>query len=199
MGIKPSKEGVQRIGKSKAAILSAVVDCEGEIALAELAARLGRKPASMRAPLRWLVEAGLLVRPRRGIYAVPPDLAQRLEDARELGQEPEADRLQMARHVRERNAYRNPVKAGAAPTEEEMRQHSGSYPDRRRAAMERAIAALFAERPEYRARRVGQITCALVRYIGPDFPRGELGVPKDSEVGGILDGEPRVIVNEGAL
>src|SRR5829696_1383924 len=187
-GVTPSREGVQRIGKSKAAILSAVVDCGGEVSRAELAEKLGRKPASMRTPLRWLVEAGLLVKPRRGYYAAPADIAERLEDARVLGREPEADRLQIAEHNRQRQAYHEPVKAEPVPTEEQMRQRRENYPERRRAAIEGLIARLFAEHPEYRGRRVGQITARLVHYLGTDFPRGDLGAPKDAEVEAILDG-----------
>jgi hypothetical protein len=187
-GYTPSREGVHRIGKSKAAILQTVVDCGGEVSRAALAERLGRKPDSMRKPLRELVDAGLLVKPRRGYYDVPEDLPEQLDNARELGKEPEADRLQIADHNRQRQAYHEPIKAGAAPTERQMQQRRESYPERRRAAIEQAIALLFAERPEYRGRRVGQITCGLLRYIGPDFPRGELGAPKDAEVEAILDG-----------
>jgi len=144
----------------------------------------------MRAPLRWLVEAGLLERTRHGHYALPADFARRVEDARELGREPEADRLQIARHDRERDGYRNRHRETPqrAPAEREMRQRRDSYPERRRAATKRAIARLFAERPEYRARRVGQITARLVHYIGPDFPSGQDGAPKDSEVEAILNG-----------
>jgi hypothetical protein len=162
----------------------------GELSRAEIAARLGRKSTSMREPLRWLVEAGLLERTRHGHYGLPADFARRVEDARELGREPEADRLQIARHNRERDGYRNRLgeKPQRAPTEREMRQRRESYRERRWIATERAIAALFRERPEYRARRVGQITARLVHYIGPDFPRGQDGAPKDSEVEAILDG-----------
>jgi hypothetical protein len=184
--------GPGRIGKSRAAIMHTLAECGevGELSRAEIAARLGRKPASMRAPLRWLVEAGLLERTRHGHYALPADFARRVEDARELGREPEADRLQIARHNRERDGYRNRLgkKPQRAPTEREIRQRRETYPERRRIATERAIAALFRERPEYRARRVGQITARLVHYIGPDFPRGQDGAPKDSEVEAILDG-----------
>ncbi len=97
--------GPGRIGKSRAALLKAVVDCDRVVSRSEIAAKLGRKPASIRAPLRWLVEAGLLERVGRGLYATPSDLARRIEDARELGREPEADRLQIARHDREREAF----------------------------------------------------------------------------------------------
>jgi len=144
----------------------------------------------MRAPLRWLVDAGLLVRVRHGYYALPADFAGRWEDSRELGGEPEADRQQIADHDRDRDAYRrrNEVRPDRAPTADEMRQNRESSPWHRRKAIERAIARLFAERPEYRARRVGQITCALVDHLGRDFPRGQIGVPKDDEVEAILDG-----------
>lgn len=61
--------------------------------------------------------------------------------------------------------------------------------EERQEAIRAAIARLFSDRPEYRSRRVGQITCAItMHYLGPDFPRGTLGVPKDAEVESILDG-----------
>lgn len=50
------------------------------------------------------------------------------------------------------------------------------------------MARIFAERPEYRTRRAGQVTCALVRYLGSDFPQGLDGYPKDAEVEEILIG-----------
>ncbi len=191
-GGTPARDGRARPGKSRAAILAAVAECGegGEVSRQALAARLGRKAASMRAPLRWLVDAGLLVRVRHGYYALPADFAGRWEDSRELGGEPEADRQQIAAHDRDRDAYRrrNEVRPERAPTEREMQQARESSPWHRRKAIERAIARLFAERPEYRARRVGQITCALVDHLGRDFPRGQIGVPKDDEVEPILDG-----------
>jgi hypothetical protein len=98
--------GPGRIGKSKAALLTAMVECPGASRF-ELAHRLGRKPESLKKPLKWLVDNGLAVRVGWGRYDVPEDLAERLDDARELGREPEADRLQIARHDRERDGYRN--------------------------------------------------------------------------------------------
>jgi hypothetical protein len=181
--------GAGRIGKSRAALLTAVVECPGA-ARHELADRLGRKPDSLKKPLKWLTEASLLIRVGRGRYDVPEDFAKRIDDAREMAGEPLADRLQMARHERERDGYRNRTKADRAPAEGEMRKRRESFPDRRRQAIERAIAALFADRPEYRARRVGQITCTLIRnYVPEDFPRGDIGMPRDREVEVILDGE----------
>jgi hypothetical protein len=54
---------------------------------------------------------------------------------------------------------------------------------------EAAIALLFAERPEYRGHRAGQIVCQLPRYLPADFPLGVIGLPKDREVEAILNGE----------
>jgi hypothetical protein len=99
------------------------------------------------------------------------------------------------RFERQRNRYRERLGVATpvgvvndAPTEEEMRAYRESYPLRRRQGIEGAIAALFSERPEYRTRRVGQVTCALAHYLPDDFPRGEVGLPKDAEVEDILDG-----------
>ncbi len=70
-----------------------------------------------------------------------------------------------------------------------MRKHRENLPERRR-CIEAALVRLFAERPEYKARRVGQVTCQLLigGYVAESFPRGAGGVPKDSEVESILDG-----------
>jgi hypothetical protein len=97
--------GPGRIGKSRAALLHALVECRSSRSRSELASKLGRKPASLRAPLRWLVDAELLERVSRGVYALPADFARRIEDAREMGREPEADRLQIARHANQRDAF----------------------------------------------------------------------------------------------
>jgi hypothetical protein len=69
-----------------------------------------------------------------------------------------------------------------------MRDRREGYAERRRQYITAAIARLFAERPEYRTRRAGQVTCALINYIGLDFPRGQDGAPKDAEVEAILEG-----------
>lgn len=98
--------GPGRIGKSRAAILHKLVECDATLSRKELASRLGKKPESLRAPLKWLVDAGLLKRISRGVYGVADDVQRRVEDAREIAGEPEADRLQIARHDRERDAYR---------------------------------------------------------------------------------------------
>jgi putative DNA primase/helicase len=96
----------------------------------------------------------------------------------------------MRKYNRESKAYRDreKVEAEPAPSQEEMRETRESYPERRREAIKDALARLFQERPEYRGRRAGQITCRLPFFFDPDFPRGRDGMPKDAEVEAILEG-----------
>jgi hypothetical protein len=113
-----------------------------------------------------------------------------LDRERDRAGEIDLYRRDMARYNRESKGFRNrdKVKADPAPSQEEMRQTRESYPERRREAIKAAIARLFQERPEFRGRRAGQITCRLAFYFSPDFPRGRDGMPKDAEVESILDG-----------
>ncbi|MCA1728592.1 MAG: bifunctional DNA primase/polymerase [Actinobacteria bacterium] len=97
----------------------------------------------------------------------------------------------MRRYNDQSKAYRNrnKVKADPAPFQEEMQEVRESYPQRRREAITTALARLFAERPEYRGRRAGQVACQLPWYLPADFPPGAAGAPKDHEIENILDGE----------
>jgi hypothetical protein len=106
--------GPGRIGKSRAALLTKVVECPG-ILRSELAQRLGRKPASLKKPLKWLVDAGLLERTGWGRYDVTAIFSERLDDLRAAGGEPEADRLQILNHNRQREGYRNRHKVKPEP------------------------------------------------------------------------------------
>jgi hypothetical protein len=106
--------GPGRIGKSRAALLEKVVECPG-ISRSELAQRLGRKPASLQKPLKWLVDAGLLERTGWGRYDVTAIFSERLDDLRVAGGEPEADRLQILNHNRQREGYRNRHKVKPEP------------------------------------------------------------------------------------
>jgi hypothetical protein len=114
-----------------------------------------------------------------------------LDRERDRAGEIELYRRDMARYNRERDGYRNrnKIKPDTAPTQEAMKESRESYPGRRRRDITAALALLFAERPEYRGRRAGQIACMLPWYLPEDFPRGPSGVPKDAEVDAILDGE----------
>jgi chromatin segregation and condensation protein Rec8/ScpA/Scc1 (kleisin family) len=136
-----------------------------------------------------LEQAGIVI-VHDDIVHLAEDWLERVEDQRELGKEVEADELATRRHKLKSRAFhsRHRRPADGAPTEDEMRARREGYAERRRHAIEEAIARLFAERPEYRTRRPGQVTCALVRYLDPDFPRGSEGYPKDAEVEAILNG-----------
>jgi hypothetical protein len=98
--------GPGRIGKSRAALLTKVVECPG-VSRSELAGRLGRKPDSLKKPLKWCVDAGLLFRTGWGRYDITDAFSERLDDLRVAGGEPEADRLQIRNHDRQREGYRN--------------------------------------------------------------------------------------------
>ena len=136
--------------------------------------------------VEWACEVGT----RREILRLTANWLEHLEDARELGKEVEADELAVRRHKLKSRAFhsRHQRQADEDPAEDEMQERRDGYPNRRRRAIEEAIARLLGERPEYRARRTGQVTCALIDYLPPDFPRGQDGAPKDAEVEEILEG-----------
>jgi hypothetical protein len=192
-GPKPeARDRVERLGKVRGAIIDTLDAAGGLATLEELAAALHRKrPRDIRRRnLPMLEEAGIIT-VDKDLVKLTPNWLEALEDARELGREKEAEELDRKRYTRQRKAYhaRHAIEPDPAPTEEEMREYRESTPHRRRKAIEQAVACLFAERPEYRGRRAGQITCMLPWYLPADFPRGPDGVPKDTEVEAILGGE----------
>jgi hypothetical protein len=105
-----------------------------------------------------------------------------------------ADERQKKRREESRERWQNRENSHPepAPSEDDMRESRDGYPVRRQGAIGGAIARLFRDHPEYRGRRVGQITCRLVDFLPPDFPRGPDGVPRDAEVEAILDGVERM-------
>jgi Bifunctional DNA primase/polymerase, N-terminal/Primase C terminal 1 (PriCT-1) len=106
-GITPGREGRGRMGKSKAALLDLISRHSGATGASrkELARLKGVKPASLTHPLRWLMEAGLIVRTGRGCYAPVDALDEKVSEARDLAGEPEADRQQIIDHALERVRY----------------------------------------------------------------------------------------------
>jgi hypothetical protein len=186
-----SRDAIRRLGKIRGAILDALDAAAGSATLQEIADTLHRaRPRDLRRRnLPMLEEAGILT-VEDDVVILAEDWLKRLDDQRELGKEVEADELAATRHKLKSKAFhsRHQHPADEDPAEDEMRHRRESYPERRRRAIEEAIARLFAERPEFRGRRVGQVTCALVNYIEQDFPYGQDGAPKDAEVGAILEG-----------
>jgi hypothetical protein len=186
-----SRDAIKRLGKIRGAILDTLDLLGGTATLQEIAEALHRaRPRDLRRRnLPMLEEAGI-VAVEGDVVHLTEDWLGRLEDQRELGKEVETDELATKRHKLKSRAFHNrhKVKAEEAPAADEMRGRREGYAERRRRAIEEAIARLFAERPEYRTRRAGQVTCALIHYIRPDFPRGQDGTPKDGEVEAILEG-----------
>jgi hypothetical protein len=186
-----SRDAIKRLGKIRGAILDVLDAAGGSATLQEVADALHRaRPRDLRRRnLPMLEDAGILI-VEDDVLRLAEDWLERLDDARKLGKEVEADELAAARHKLKSRAFHNRHKhqADEAPAEDEMQERRGGYVERRRRAIEEAIARLFAERPEYRNRRTGQVTCALINYLSPDFPRGQDGAPKDGEVEAILEG-----------
>jgi hypothetical protein len=192
-GVKlESRDRIVRLGKIRGAILDVLDAAGGSATLQEVADALHRKRARdiRRRNLPMLEEAGILT-VEDDVVILADNWLEALEVQRKLGKEVEADELAAVRHRLKSRAFHNrhKVKVDEAPVEDEMRAHRDGYAERRRRAIEEAIARLFQERPEYRGRRPGQVTCAIARYIGPEFPRGQDGYPKDAEVEAILSGK----------
>jgi hypothetical protein len=205
---RPPRDPIKRLGKIRGHIIDVLQAAGGTLSLQELAAAMhkGRprdlvraktkaSPSGRNGPVIMLLQAGIVewscdVQTCQEVLRLTPTWREALEDARELGKEVEADELAARDLERKRAAYhsRHKVKADEAPAEGEMQERREARPKERQAAIRDAIARLFAERPEYRTRRAGQITCAIINYIAPDFPRGPDGAPKDAEVEAILEG-----------
>jgi DNA-binding MarR family transcriptional regulator len=102
---RPARDRLDRIGPSRAALLTKIRQYPG-VKRAQLAHMIGVKPASLTRRLKWLHDAGLIVRTGHGRYAATEKLERKVEDARELAGEPEDDRAQIGNHAREREAFR---------------------------------------------------------------------------------------------
>jgi len=204
----PPRDPIKRLGKIRGVMIDALDANAGELEMVELASILHKKrprdlvrakargsKSGRNGPAIMLLQAGIVewacdVATRREVLRLTPNWLEALENARRLGEEIEAEERDQARHRRQSEAFRrrHETKADKDPAEDEMRGRREGGAERRRQAIEAAIAELFREHPEYRGRRAGQVTCALARYIGPDFPRGPDGLPKDAEVEAILEG-----------
>lgn len=183
----------QKPGKERALLLEKVFLAGSEgLSRRDLARRTGKRSNDLRRRiLPYLLELELIVEVREDVYAAADDLGRRLDEVLEGSGCVEVGKIQCNRFHSEREGRPNRVEVAAeeAPTHDELHEYRRSYPERRRRGIEQAIARLFAAKPEYRACRTGQITCALVWYLPSDFPRGPDGVPKDSEVEAILSSE----------
>lgn len=125
------RPAVKRLGKIRGAILDVLDAAGGTATLAELCGTLHRKrPRDLRRRLLPMLEEAGIVSVNGDRVSLAADWLDRLEEARELGGEIEAEYLARVRMREKSEAFRNRHKARVdpAPTEEEM--------DRRREARE---------------------------------------------------------------
>lgn len=188
---------IHRLGKSAGAVVDAL-EHFGSLPLADLAASVGvKRPRDLRRrALERLIAAGVVEQTGPDLFALARNWLDALEDERERAGEIDAARRQIRAHNEARHKRRYWHREAApevdpAPTTAEMVQRRESAPTRRREAIETALVRLFSERPNYRTRRPGQISCALTMYglIAEPFPRGvdPGGPPRDSEILEILE------------
>jgi hypothetical protein len=181
---RPPRDYIQRLGKSAGAAIDALEALGGSASMAELAAVLKvKRPRDLRRRVLSRLEDAGVVECAEGAVSLVAEWLEALNRDRERAGELEAHRRDMRRYNEQSEAWRNRHKV---KPDEEPQEQQKSYTARRREAIEAAIAELFRERPEFRGRRVGQVTCAL--KLPSDFPRGLDGLPKDAEVEAILEG-----------
>lgn len=201
--VTKKRDAVLRLGKSCERVMDTLEAAGGSITLSAIAAAIDvKRPRDLtrRKNLKTgkgrdgfvtrLEEVGV-VEIVDNLVSLTADWLEALDRERERAGEIELYRRDMARYNRERDGYRNrnKIKPDPAPTQEEMQEVRESYPRRRREAITTALSRLFAEYPEYRGRRTGQITCRLMFLLPEDSPPGPDGAPKDAEIEAILDGE----------
>jgi hypothetical protein len=187
-----SAPGIRRLGKSCEAVVDYLDRAGGTMTIEGLADAMGvARVWEFRRRVVSRLEAAGVVECTGKVVSLVSGWLEALNEERENAGEIAAYRRDMARYDRERAGYanRHENKPDRSPSQEEMRDFRESYPDRRSEAIKASLTRLFREYPEYRGRRVGQITCQLLFYLPEDFPPGPDGAPKDAEVEAILDGE----------
>lgn len=187
------RETLRRAGKIAGAIVDHLERTGDWITWAELAAMMNHKrPRDLRNRQGKDLAAAGVIECSGDYVRLTADWLDALNRMREEGGEIADHRRAMAEYARQRDAYRNRHRhvPEPAPTVADMHEDRVSAPARRREAIEQAVVRLFRERPEYRSRRVGQITCAIINGgLSDDFLRGvgAGGAPKDHEVAAILE------------
>lgn len=96
------------IGKPEGAVLEKVVGSgERDITRKELAGLLNKRPDDLKRPLKKLLEAGLIERPRRGTYRAAENWRRVLERERVMSGERRSQNLDRAVYERERDRFRD--------------------------------------------------------------------------------------------
>lgn len=188
---------IYRLGKSAGSIVDAL-EHFGSLSLSDLAASVGvKRPRDLRRrALERLIAAGVVEQTGADLFALTRNWLDALEDERERAGEIAAARRQIrahneARHKRRYWHRKTAPEVDPAPTSAELQEYRESAPTRRKEAIEHALTRLFSRHPEYRTRRPGQISCALLMYglVPEPFPRGvdPGGPPRDAEILEIME------------
>jgi hypothetical protein len=176
----PPRDRLERLGKIRGAVVDALVGEEGTLTLAELCEALHRKRARdvRRRVLPKLEDAGV-IEVEGDIVRLAADWSERLEAARRIGGELEADELAERDRKRKSRAYHNRHETPKSrPSAEGLRAIERSHEARRdglAAIEERKAAAAKAEELRKaeafvrdRLRELGRIRLGLLQDIAHD-------------------------------
>jgi hypothetical protein len=131
-----SRPAVKRLGKIRGAVVDALDAAGGASTVAEICETLHRKrPRDLKRRVLPMLEGARIITLDGDLVTLTEDWLDRLEEARELGGELEAERLAHARHRRKSKAFRrhekivpdpHPANAGADGTVAELRPAGAS-------------------------------------------------------------------------
>jgi hypothetical protein len=189
----PPRDRIERLGKIRGAVVDALEVAGGELTLHELCEVLYRKRARdlRRRVLPMLEAAGIIAR-EGDTVALTGDWFMRLEDARRIGGEQEADELAERRRKLNSRAYHrrheapksSPSAAGLAAVKRSHEQRQAGLA----AIAERAAAAAKTEEQRKaeafvrdRLRELGRIRLGLLRDIWHDAGGDPWTIPKAVE------------------
>lgn len=103
-----SLPAVKRLGKIRGAVLDALEALGGSATASEICEALHRKrPRDLKRRVLPMLEEARIISVEGDTVTLASDWLERLEEARELGGEVEAERLEERRHEKEREAFRN--------------------------------------------------------------------------------------------
>jgi hypothetical protein len=189
------RPAIKRPGKMRGGILDVLDAAGGSATIPEVAAALHKKrPRDLvrfktsekghDGPVVMLLDAGIVewvsdVQTRREVLRLTPEWLQRLEAARELGEEIQAERLERQAHRRRSDAFRRRLEVEPTPhwtntmadgtienlePEESSRHHENPEPEMSPAA----------ENVLYYVRRLGRIRLGLLEQIWLEDHGGDL-------------------------
>jgi len=151
------REAIVRHGKKRAATLEYILDAGGSCGIPELMRRFAgkrtRKRDYVRRQLQPLTDPAIIEIAGEAV-TITEDWREALENAREQGKEPEANKKQKDDIKRQRRAYRADIRPDKAPTEADMEaERKKRGPD------------YFREREEEQAEPVSRLAAAMHNHL----------------------------------